>query len=250
MANKKISASDLISLCDLDASTNTYVSKKGQDYADALKALFYPDDDGNENDKPFLDSDITKQPTLDEFRVRFKALDEFKLVCKLKANPMKLDSKGELIRNGRKKTKEEIEAFGFVDDNTRSIFENSIGVAYIITCPINGSNHIIKIGQTGGTFKDRLGSYNCGYVKNWRTASTTNIKIVQSFVATRREFNLYLRNCGDLAKPIKWAGRLTSTSIASPLPEAIENICLQVFAKKFNNTKPLANIQTKKQSEN
>ena len=249
MASKKLTASDLISLCDFDATSNTYTSKQGQDYADALKALFYPDDDGNENDKPFLDSDILEQPTLDEFRKRFKALDEFKFVCKLKANPMKLDSSGELIKTGRKKSKEEIVAIAFANNDVKKVFETSIGVAYIITCLIDGKNYIIKIGQTGGTFDDRLGSYNCGYVKNWRTASTTNIKIVQSFVATRREFNLYLRDCGDLAKPIKWARRSTNTAIASPLPEAIENICLQVFSKKFDGKKPLANIQTKKQTE-
>lgn len=244
-----LSSDELKSLCDFDSLTNTYVSKSGQAYADALKALFYPDDDGNKNDKPFLLEDIITQPTYQDFRIRFKALDEFAFICKLKAIPMKLNSNGEIIKNGRKKSKEEIQAFDFVSDVTKSVFYKSVGVAYIITCLIDGVEYIIKIGQTGGTFEDRLGSYNCGYVTNWRTASTTNIKIVQSFVATRLEYRLYLRDCGDLAKPVRWAGRKTDTPIASPLPEAIESICLKVFAKKYNGAKPLANIQTNKQTK-
>lgn len=241
-----LTADELKSLCDFDPATNTYISKSGQAYADALKALFYPNDEGNRNDKPFLEDDILEQPTLSQFR--FGALDQFKLNCKLKAVPMKLDKNGDLLNlNGRSKSREQVIAYDFVDADAETIFNNSVGVAYIITCPINGEEHIIKIGQTGGTFKDRLGSYNCGYVINWRTASTTNIKIVQSFVATRKEFNLYIRDCGMLARKYKWARRSTAL-IASPLVEAIENICLQRFDEKFHR-KPLANVQTKKQTE-
>ena len=242
----KLNKEQLISLCDFSDEENCYISKSGKEYADALKAIFYPDDDGNTNDKPFLEEDILVQPTLRRFH--FAALDQFKFNCKLKAIPMKLDKNGDLMNlGGRSKSREKVIAYDFYDDDAENIFKNSVGVAYIITCPIDDDEYIIKIGQTGGTFEDRLGSYNCGYVTNWRTASTTNIKIVQSFVATRKVFNLYIRDCGMLAKKYKWAHRSTAL-IASPLVEAIENICLQRFNEKFH-CKPLANVQTKKQTD-
>jgi hypothetical protein len=63
---------------------------------------------------------------------------------------------------------------------------------YTLKAKIDGEEHIIKIGQTRKTFKDRLGSYNCGCVNNWRTASTTNLKLKQSLVATRQNIELYI----------------------------------------------------------
>lgn len=252
MAKKEISAEDLKTLCDFDESTNTYVSKKGQEYSDALKALLHPNSEGNKNDRPFLYQEIIKQPTFQKFGHRFKELSQFVFNCYLKANPMTLDANGELIDLGNnKKSKEEIVAFNFANKAAEKVFNSSIGVVYIITCPISNNEHIIKIGQTGGTFKKRLGSYNCGYVANRLkgTASTTNFKIVQSFVATRLEFKLYIKDCNSLAKKYRWA-RMETSFIASPLVEAIENICLSKFKSKFPKLKkPLANIQTKKQTE-
>ena len=245
-----LTPTQLKALCDFDSKTKTYVSKKGKDYADALRALLHPGATGNKNDNPFLYEDIIRQPTLKQFH--FKALNQFVFNCKLKATPMKLDANGNLIDLGHNKvSKEEVVAYDFASDEAKNVFNNSIGVVYIITCPINGAEHIIKIGQTGGTFKKRLGSYNCGYVINRHsgTASTTNFKIVQSFVATRQEFKLYIKDCSSLTRTYKWARRETSM-IASPQVEAIENICLRIFSEKFPKIKkPLANVQTKKQTE-
>lgn len=247
-----LNAEQLKSLCDFDNKTNEYISKSGQDYVDALKNLLHPGAVGNKNDIPFLKEDIVKQPTLQQFH--FKALDQFVFNCKLKANPMRLDCSGNFINLGNGKiSKEEVIAFDYGSDDAKSIFENAVGVVYLITCNVDAKEHIIKIGQTGGTFKKRLGSYNCGYVASREkgTASTTNFKIVQSFVATRLEFKLYIKDCSSLTKPYKWAGRKT-TPIASPLVEAVENICLQKFEEKFGKKgikKPLANVQTKKQTE-
>ena len=88
--------------------------------------------------------------------------------------------------------------------------------------------YIIKIGQTRKTFQERLTSYNCGNVYNWRTASTTNIKIKQSMVATRAIFNLYLYDCSDEPYVLEWHG-IRSAEFAAPKSLAVEDIMIKKF---------------------
>ncbi len=221
----KTTIEELKSLCDYDGSK--YVSKQGQDYINALSQVF---DLKNKNDKPFTIDDILQQPTLSSFR--FTGKNEFIYTCKLQATPM-------IIKHDKRKN-EKIIAFDFVNDEQKNIFNKALGIAYLITYEINNQEYIIKIGSSRNTFRDRLGSYNCGVVNNWRTASTTNIKILQSFVTTRLVFKLYLCDCSEPYQ-INWHGVL-SPKLALPKSLAIEDIMLKQFIAQFGH-KPLANIQ-------
>lgn len=229
MANKnKLTIDELKSLCN--KTGEKYISKEGNDYVLALDNLF-----GlvNRNDTPFSLEDIASQPLLSEFT--FEGIADFKYICELKAKPMTI------IENTR--TNEKIEASNFADDQMKTVFKKSLGVAYIITCSIDDKEHIIKIGQSRTPFEKRLGSYNCGTAYNWRTASTTNIKMLQSMVATRQTFKLYIYDCSDEPYTLQWHGE-TSIKFASPKSLAVEDILVKKFAKVFNGRKPLANVQT------
>lgn len=218
---------DFKKLCDFNGTM--YESKKGNEYIKALSELFSLN---NINDKPFTRADILKQPKLKEFA--FIGVKDFEYICKLKAKPLN-------ITLGGKRINEKIQAYDFVSEREKKIFNEALGVAYIITCTINDKEYIIKIGNTRTTFKARLGSYNCGVVNNWRTASTTNIKILQSMVTTREEFNLYLYDCSQEKVYIEWHG-IKSVPFASPKTLAVEDIMIKQFKKQFNK-KPLANVQ-------
>lgn len=221
----------LIQLCDFNSVDGLYYSKQGEDYIAALEKLFHSK---NTNDNPFSVKDILSQPILSDFS--FKGVEEFKLICKLKAIPMIIDSKNKLKEN----EKIVVVDNSFVNEEAKDIFENSLGVDYLITCPIDNKEYIIKIGNSRNTFKDRLSSYNCGVITNIRTASTTNLKILQSFVATRKEFNLYLMDCSDVTT-FKWHG-VESVPFASPKGLAYEDILIKKFIEQFGK-KPLANVQ-------
>lgn len=229
MAKKEsLSLDQLKSFCD--SNGEDYISKQGADYINALGNVFNLN---NRNDNPFLREDIISQPTLNEFS--FSGKNEYQYVCKLKATPMTI------IQDKRKN--EKIIASNFVDEKAKLLFEKALGVSYLITCVIDNKEHIIKIGSSRTTFKARLGSYNCGVVNNWRTASTTNIKILQSMVATRLEFNLYICDCSD--EPyylIGWHGQ-NSVPFASPKALAVEDIMVKKYIEQFNK-RPLANVQT------
>lgn len=213
------------SLCDFDG--NKYVSKKGQSYIDALSKLFPLN---NKNDTPFVLEEIYKQPTLDSFK--FGGKNDFKFICNLHATPMEISANGE-------RKNEKIIPTNFSSKQAQLIFTNSPGVAYMMTCVLNGKEYIIKFGQTRTPFKARLGSYNCGVVNNWRTASTTNIKILQSFVTTRQVFRLYIYDCGE---PIVYDWYGVHGEVASPKSLFIEDVILKEFMKQYG-TKPLANVQ-------
>ena len=185
------------------------------------------------NDKPFIVREVMRQPTIQDFG--FKGLDEFEFICNLKAEPMYLNVFGVRIKN------EKIMPSNFASKKAENIFKNALGVAYMLTCVIDGKEHIIKFGQTRTPFKKRLGSYNCGVVNNWRTASTTNIKILQSFLTTRLTYNLYIRDCSDDIVEFEWAGE-KSVPFASPISLAIEDICMKKFVQKYGRP-PLANVQ-------
>lgn len=219
---------ELIALCD--KYKDHYESKRGDDYINALSTVF---NIKNRNDKPFVIREIMRQPTIQDFG--FAGVKEFQFICNLKAEPMYLDVFGVRIKN------EKIIPFNFASKHAEDIFRNALGVAYMITCIIEGKEHIVKFGQTRTPFKSRLGSYNCGVVNNWRTASTTNIKILQSFVTTRATFNLYIRDCSDDVVTFEWAGE-KSVPFASPISLAIEDICMKKFVEKYGRP-PLANVQ-------
>lgn len=221
----------LLELCDYNSEDGLYYSKEGNDYIDALKNLFQSK---NTNDNPFTVEEVIEQPSLDEFN--FKGVEEFRFICKLKATPMIVNT------TDHTKINEKIIVVdnSFESEEAEEIFNKSLGVDYIITCPIGDKEHIIKIGNSRNTFKDRLGSYNCGVITNIRTASTTNLKILQSFVATRKEFNLYLLDCSDVTT-FKWHG-VDSVPFASPKGLAYEDILIKKFIEQFG-TKPLANVQ-------
>nr|WP_321431409.1 hypothetical protein [uncultured Campylobacter sp.] len=223
---EKLSLDELKTLCNF--KKGEYVSKSGDKYVKALEKLFTLK---NKNDKPFSIDDIKNQPTFQEFS--FVGKDDYKFICELKAEPMKII--------GDKRVNERIVALNFSSDEAKNIFTNSSGTSYILTCKIDNKEHIIKIGQTRKTFEERLTSYNCGCVYNWRTASTTNIKIKQSMVATRKTFNLYLYDCSDEPYVLEWHGE-HSIEFASPKSLAVEDIMIKKFIEQFGQ-KPLANIQ-------
>lgn len=228
MVGKKnsISIEDLKSLCNF--KDNIYTSKYNKEYIDALSNLFALN---NKNDNPFTKEDILKQPLLKDFN--FIGVKDYKSICKLKAEPM-------IIKNNER-INERIVSYDFIGKEEENIFKKALGVSYLITALIEEKEYIIKIGQSRTTFKKRLGSYNCGVVFNWRTASTTNIKMLQSMLTTGLEFNLYIYDCSDEPYSINWHG-IKSIDLASPKSLAVEDIMIKKFIEIFNK-KPLANIQ-------
>ncbi len=225
-----LSFEQMQTLCDKVG--NDYISKSGEDYIQALAKLFHLN---NKNDNPFTIDDIKQQPLLSDFK--FEGVKDFIYICKLVIRPLKLS-------NGIREN-EKIFAQDFGGFVAQDIFENSAGVSYILTCPIDNNEHIIKIGESRTTFQKRLGSYNCGVVFNWRTASTTNIKMLQSMVVVRQPFNLYIYDCSKPPYILEWHG-IKSVSFPSSKSLAVEDIMLKQFQKEFGR-KPLANIQANAQ---
>jgi len=207
---------------------NGLISKEDNNYVMAFSLLVKGT---NKNDIPFTKVDISKQPTLNEFN--FNGKNDFRFVCQLQAQPI-----SNITTDNWEN--ERIVAINFVDNDLSDSFFNSMGVAYMITCKINEKEHIVKFGQTRTPFSARLGSYNCGVINNLRTASTTNIKILQSLVACAVPFNLYLYDCGE-PQIFNWQGEV-SVPFASSLPLAVEDIMIKKFKKQFG-IKPLSNIQ-------
>ena len=217
----------LKSLCDF--KDGHYESKQGQDYLDALARIFPLD---NINDNPFTINDIKQQPELKDFR--FPGKTDYKYICKLSIRPM-------IITLDNKRINEKILPIEFASPEAEKTFSQSLGVSYLLTCIIEGKEYIIKIGSSRTTFKQRLGSYNCGVVNNWRTASTTNIKILQSMVTNRINLNLYLFDCSQDLYVIEWHG-VRSVPFATPKALAVEDIMIKQFIEQFGY-KPLANVQ-------
>lgn len=228
MAKKEtLTLEELLTLCDFDGKL--YIQKKGADYLDALSRVFSLN---NRNDIPFTLDDIKSQPTYESFS--FAGKQDFQKICTLTITPLTYDP------TTQKRKNESIKAINFVSKEAEQIFRASLGVAYLMTCTIDGIEYIIKIGQTRNTFKDRLGSYNCGCVTNWRTASTTNIKLKQSMVTTRIDVNLYLYDC-QKTEVFEYHG-IKSVPFASAFSLAVEDIMIKEFIKQFGQ-KPLINIQ-------
>lgn len=214
-------------LCEYDGEK--YVQKSGDEYLSSLGEVFPLN---NTNDNPFTVDDIKKQPLLSDFK--FLGVADYRYICKLRVRPLTIID-GERVN-------EKIIPVEFVGKEEKDIFDKSLGVSYLLTCVVEGKEHIIKIGSSRTTFKKRLGSYNCGVVNNWRTASTTNIKILQSMVTTRKDLNLYLYDCSDDYYVTVWHD-VTSVKFASPKALAVEDIMVKKFIEQFGH-KPLANVQT------
>lgn len=217
----------LKTLCEFDGVE--FIAKEGEDYIKSLGSVFSLN---NNNDKPFTIENIKQQPLLSEFK--FSGVEDFRYICKLSVQPLKISVDG-------KRTNEKIIPIDFVGEKEKNIFNKSLGVAYLLTCTIDGNEHIIKIGSSRTTFSKRLSSYNCGVVNNWRTASTTNIKILQSMVTTRQDLNLYLYDCSDDYYITIWHD-VQSVKFASPKALAVEDILVKKFIEQFG-FKPLANVQ-------
>lgn len=217
----------LKTLCEFDGIE--YISKSGDEYVKSLGKIFSLD---NNNDKPFTIEDIKKQPLLKDFK--FSGVEDYRYICKLSIKPLEITTDGKRIN-------EKILPINFAGEEEKKIFKKSLGVSYIFTCLVDGEEHIIKIGSSRTTFSKRLGSYNCGVVNNWRTASTTNIKILQSMITTRLDMNLYLYDCSQDFYVIDWNG-VRSVKFASPKALAVEDIMVKKFIEEFGH-KPLANIQ-------
>lgn len=227
MAKNSVDIEVLKNLCIKE--NDEYIQKSGKAYIDSLNEIFSLT---NKNDKPFTVEDIKREPLLKDFN--FSGKNEYKYICKLHVNPMRITA-------DNKRKNEKIKAIEFVSEIEEVIFKKSLGVSYILTCELEGNEHVIKIGSTRTTFKKRLGSYNCGTVNNWRTASTTNIKILQSMVATRLDLNLYIYDCSSDPYQITWH-EITSVPFASPKSLAVEDIMIKEFKKQFGKI-PLANVQ-------
>lgn len=207
-----------------------YYSKSGQAYVDGLSNIFSLE---NKNDKPFLEEDILAQPKKEDFL--FEGMKEFEKVCSLEIEPMKLG------KDWLRKNNERILAKNFSSKDWENKYKTARGLTYLIVAVVKDDRYIIKFGQTRKTLKDRIASYNCGNVNNWRTASTTNIKILQSFVTTRLIYELYAIDCSQDCQQIEWHG-VFSSSYASPKSLAYEEICNRKFIEQFG--KPtLANVQ-------
>jgi len=206
-----------------------YQIKQGPEYAGALEALFGAK---NKNDRPFSLEDIKKQPEIKAFN--FPGVKEFAYICKLRGVPIN-------INNDNTWVNERIIPVYFADNQVEKIFNESLGLVYMLTCEIDGKEHIVKIGCSRTTFKARLGSYNCGTVNAWRTASTTNIKMLQSFLACGIDFNLYILDCSGYKQPYEWYG-IISKPFATSKIYAYEDILINEFRKQFGYI-PLANVQ-------
>lgn len=209
-----------------------FISKEGDEYIDGLNSIFNV---VNRNDRPFTLSDIISQPKLEDFD--FIGLNDFVYIAKLTAKPLVLTIDG----NKLKRSNEKIQVVEFASTDAKNIFNNSLGSAYMLTALIDNDEYIIKFGQTRTSFKKRLGSYNCGTVNAWRTASTTNIKMLQSMVTTRATFKLYIYDCSDEVITYTWHG-IESVPFASSKALAVEDIIINEFITRFGH-KPLANIQ-------
>lgn len=223
----------LLKICD-KSEDGKFRSNKEDSYIEALKNIF---PSNNTNDNPFNIQDIMNQLILKDFT--FEGIKDFKYICKLKADPMVID------RDNSTKTNEKIFPLEFANKQAENIFYKSIGIVYMLTCTINSKEYIIKIGSSRNTFKSRLHSYNCGTVtyRKSGSASTTNFRILQSFVATRKEFSLYLLDFPDDTKPYSWHG-IESPIFPSSRCFAYEYILINQYMKQFNGEKPLGNVQT------
>lgn len=221
---------ELTRITDFDGQK--FVSKVGDEYIEGLSSIFNL---RNRNDKPFTLEDIKRQPLLSDFN--FSGVSEFIFIADLKVKPLVLTINDDnLVRSNEK-----IEVIQFASKEAKRIYTTSMGLAYILTAVVDDKEHIIKIGQSRTSFRSRLGSYNCGTVNNWRTASTTNIKMLQSMLTTRALFKLYINDCSEEVITYTWHG-VESVPFASSKALAIEDIMLKKFNEQFG-TKPLANIQ-------
>lgn len=236
LENEKIKL--LKTLCDVfeEEGKKYYVSKAGADFIKALREF---SKSSNKNDTPFTLEEVIQQPTIDEFK--FDGVKEFKFICKWRIRVLEI--RYNEVKKKYERSNEKIIPFDFPSISEKQIFDNSKGVVYLLTYKHQEKEHIIKIGQTRNTLLSRMGSYNCGVINNWRTASTTNIKLIQSMVANRLILNVYAIDLSHDNIEYVWHG-IKSPKLSSPKNIAYENILISEYIKQFNK-KPLFNVQTK-----
>jgi len=210
--------------------------KTDVDFSDALGQIV---EIKNKNDKPFTIADIRQQPELSSFKFYKNNIEDknFEYVCDLKAIPI------EFIDNTQWKNERIVAEFK--SNSLENKFKTHLGVTYILTCILDSDKkeRIIKFGSSRTTMEKRLGSYNCGVINNWRTASTTNIKILQSLIACRKgtTFRLYCSFCGIKCSFELWG--IESTEFSNSRELAFEDILVKEFKKQYKHL-PLVNVQT------
>lgn len=125
-----------------------------------------------------------------------------------------------------------------------------VGVGYILTCVINDTEYVFKIGQSRTDWIERLNSYNCGkkkYRHGKGTNSTTNYKVLQSICHIQKfhpeiTFNVYLYG-QDNKEDIIWKGINSGISSSDlRIPIAVEHILLALCQKVYNHI-PIGNDQ-------
>lgn len=201
----------------------------------------------NFNDKLITIEMIVQQPKLKDWQyihsdgfIRLTGGKEFKYCGQWNVEYPYIDENGVFIENNI--TMEMPEG---TPDCIRTLYRKTTGVAYLLTCVVDGVEYILKIGMTGKTMAERESSYNCGNIANRYngTCSTTNFKIKQS-LASGLTFNVYAVDCSADNKTYN-DGKRTSPEFAGPLPEAVEYLLNEDFADTFGK-KPLLNTQVGK----
>lgn len=202
----------------------------------------------NFNDKLITVEMIVQQPKLDDwsyinsegFVNQLMGGKTFVYCGKWKVEYPYIDEEGVFIENNI-----EMEMPDDVPECIVELYKKTTGIAYLLTCVVDGIEYILKIGMTGKTMSDRQSSYNCGNIVNRYngTCSTTNFKIKQS-LASGLTFNVYALDCSADNKSYTDGKRITP-KFSGPLPEAVEYLLNEDFADTFGH-KPLLNTQTGK----
>lgn len=95
-------------------------------------------------------------------------------------------------------------------------------------------NKIFKIGQTITSMKDRIRSYNCGkkaYRENG-TCSTTNYKILQSFLNWGKNIDVYILEPPTASFIDIFGNEIITNTITSKITE---NQCIDIFEKTYGH---------------
>ena len=224
---------DLISMCNKQKD-GSYIQKTGDLFIDSFKKHIEKKHKKEcKNLSLFSIDDIKKQKELCDFS--FQGKNDFKLVGKLVGEKMKIDSTNKIT----------YEKIVIKDDKfetgTEYIYKNSKGVVYMITALLDNKEYIIKFGSSRKVLMERINSYNAGKIRNIGTASTANIFILQSIIASNLEFNLYVCDCSDFIERFKWYDKI-SAPFASSKSLAYENIIIKAFEEQFKCI-PIGNTQ-------
>lgn len=233
--NYKYSSNYINSISELliEQVDGSYIQKTGKDFIDSFKKYIADKltEKKSNNLNLYTVEQVESSPLIDE--LNFSGIKDFKLLGEL--------SYQKLIINADNTYTNQKLYIENLDETNKNIYEKSKGILYMIVGVIDNKKHIIKFGQTRKTLEERIGSYNCGTIKNIGTASTTNVFILQSIIASDIKYEVYYVDCSDFIERFKWYDQI-SKSFASSKSLAFENIILQQYIKQFNE-KPLGNTQ-------